>query len=68
LHDRKITVEQLTQSIRDIQKKGSKVMLKINGDKSIKYRTVIKVLTAAGDSGVVRYLLVAERIKPSGGD
>ncbi len=63
LNDKKITVDDLTKTIQDSTRKGFKVMLKINGDKSIKYRTVIDVIGAARDAGVVRYQLVTERMK-----
>jgi biopolymer transport protein TolR len=66
VNDRKISIDELTKSIQDSAKQGSKIMLRINGDKSIKYRTVIKVIRAARDAGVVRYLLMTEKIE--GGD
>ena len=67
LLDRKISLEQLTKIIQDHTRQGAKVVLKINGDKHIKYRTVIKVITAARDAGVARYLFVTERAKTTGG-
>jgi biopolymer transport protein ExbD len=67
LNEQKITVEQLSKMIRGTSGQGAKVMLKVNGDKSIKYRTVIKVISAARDAGVVRYLLVTEKINTGTG-
>lgn len=67
LNEQKITVEQLSKMIRGTSGQGAKVMLKVNGDKSIKYRTVIKVISAARDAGVVRYLLVTEKINAGAG-
>lgn len=67
LNEHKITVEQLSKMIRDTSGQGAKVLLKVNGDKSIKYRTVISVISAARDAGVVRYLLVTEKIKAGAG-
>ena len=63
LNGKKISVEDLTRAIQDNTRQGAKVMLKINGDKRIKYRTAIAVIGAARDAGVVRYLLVTEQVK-----
>jgi biopolymer transport protein TolR len=43
----------------DAQQRG--MMVKINGDKRIKYEVVLKVLDATRKAGVLRYLLVAEK-------
>jgi biopolymer transport protein ExbD len=67
LNEKKITIEQLSKMIRGASGQGAKVLLKVNGDKSIKYRTVISVISAARDAGVVRYLLVTQKIKAGAG-
>jgi biopolymer transport protein ExbD len=40
------------------------VVVKINGDKSIKYNIVMKILDATRAAGAAQYVLVAERMKP----
>ena len=68
LNEKKISLNELAALITESTRKGSKIMVKINGDKNIKYKTIIDVLSTMRNSGVVRYLLVAEKIRAEGGN
>ena len=63
LDGKKISVEDLGSLVNELIQRRPGLMVKVNGDRSVKYGTVIKVLDAARSAGALRYMLVAERLK-----
>jgi biopolymer transport protein ExbD len=64
LDSAKVTVEDLPRLVQARVERQPELVVKINGDKNIKYNKVIQVLDAARGAGAVRYMLVTERPKP----
>ena len=64
LDDKKISVDDLRRLVESRVQQQPGVVVRVNGDKSIKYDIVVKILEAARNAGAARYLLVAEKSKP----
>jgi biopolymer transport protein ExbD len=64
LDSAKVTVEDLPRLVQARVERQPELVVKINGDKNIKYNKVIQVLDAARGAGAARYMLVTERPKP----
>lgn len=67
LDSAKVSVDDLPRLVHARIEQQPGLVVKINGDKSIKYSMVVRVLDAARQAGAARYLLVAERMKPDAG-
>jgi biopolymer transport protein TolR len=61
LDDKKVSVDDLRRLVESRVQKQPGVVVRVNGDKSIKYDMVVKVLDATRGAGAARYLLVAEK-------
>ena len=62
--EKKVSVGELRGLVEPRVKINPEVVVKINGDKSIKYDVVMKIMDAARAAGAARYMLVAKRTKP----
>lgn len=58
-----VSAEELETHVREEIGKRPGILLKLNGDRTIRYGAVVKVLEAARNAGADRYILVAERLK-----
>ena len=63
LENKKISVADLGTLVNEQMQRRPGLMVKLNGDRSVKYGAVVKVLDAARSAGAARYMLVAERLK-----
>ena len=64
LDDKKISVDDLRRLVESRVQQQPGVIVRVNGDKNIKYDIVVKILEATRNAGAARYLLVAEKSKP----
>ena len=64
LDDRKVNVDDLRRLVESRIQRQPGVVVRVNGDKGIKYSVLVKVLDATRGAGAARYLLVAEKLKP----
>jgi len=66
LDDKKVSVDDLRRLVETRVQQQPGVVVRINGDKSITYSILAKVVDATRGAGAARYLLVAEKPKPGG--
>lgn len=64
LDDKKVSVDDLRRLVEARVRQQPGIVVRVNGDKSIKYDIVVKVIDATRGAGAARYLLVAEKLKP----
>ncbi|MGV8073392.1 MAG: ExbD/TolR family protein [Syntrophobacteraceae bacterium] len=62
LDNKKVPVEDLSSLVNEVIRRRPGLMVKVNGDRSVKYGTIVKVLDAARTAGAIRYMLVSERL------
>jgi biopolymer transport protein TolR len=67
LDSARVSVDDLPRLVQARIEQQPGLVVKVNGDKSVKYSMVVQVLDAVRRAGAVRYLLVAERMKPDVG-
>jgi biopolymer transport protein ExbD len=63
LEDKKISVEDLTSLVTEQIQRRPGLMVKVNGDRTVKYGAIVKVLDAVRSAGVEKYLLAADRLR-----
>ncbi len=64
LDEKKASIGELRRLMEPRVKINPEVVVKINGDKSIKYNIVMAILDSTRAAGASQYILVAERMKP----
>lgn len=64
IDEQKVALEKLRQLVEPRVGINPEVVVKINGDKRIKYAVVMQVLDATRAAGAARYMLVTERTEP----
>lgn len=62
--EKKVSIGELRRLVEPRVKINPAVVVKINGDKSLKYNIVMKVLDSTRAAGAAQYILVTERMKP----
>jgi biopolymer transport protein ExbD len=62
LEGKKISVDELRRIAALKVKRQPGVMIKVKGDKDIRYKALVKVLDAVRSAGISRYMLAAEKI------
>lgn len=63
LEGKKISVAELRQVAALKVKQQPGIMIKVKGDKTIRYKALVKVLDAVRSAGISRYILAAEKTR-----
>jgi biopolymer transport protein ExbD len=65
MEGKKISVDELRRIAALKVKQQPGIMIKVKGDKEIRYKALVKVLDAVRSAGISRYMLAAEKIRQS---
>jgi biopolymer transport protein ExbD len=63
LENKKVSVADLGPLVNEQIQRRPGLIVKVNGDRGVKYGAIVKVLDAARGAGAGRYMLVAERLQ-----
>lgn len=63
MEGKKISVDELRRIAALKVQEQPGIMIKVKGDKDIRYKALVKVLDAVRSAGISRYMLAAEKIK-----
>jgi biopolymer transport protein ExbD len=63
MEGKKISVAELRQVAALKVKQRPGIMIKVKGDKTIRYKALVKVLDAVRSAGISRYILAAEKTR-----
>jgi biopolymer transport protein TolR len=58
---KKASIEDIEETLKREVRRRPGIMVKINGDRLVKYRTIMKVVEATRNAGVMHYLFVAAK-------
>jgi biopolymer transport protein ExbD len=63
MEGKKVSVDELSRIAAMKVKQQPGIMIKVKGDRDIRYKALVKVLDAVRSAGISRYMLAAEKIR-----